>query len=96
MRREHWLSLDESLECLASSMEPDFDGVRADRQGPSSLLGIQLLDVAQQEDGTILLGKSLDAAPHHLARIAAFENGFASVGPCYLVVDPFAVLVKAW
>ena len=76
-------------------MEPHFDSVPGDREGPSSLIGIQLLDVAQQEDGTVLLGKSLDAAPHHLARIATFENGFGSVGPCYLLVYPFAVLVKA-
>jgi hypothetical protein len=95
MRPEHRLSLDESLECLPSPMEPHFDRVRGDREGQSGLVGIQFLDITQQEDGPVFLGKSLDAAPHHLARIATFENGLCSVGASYLIVDPLAVLVKA-
>ena len=47
------LSLDESLECLASPMEPHFDCVRCDRKRSCSLVGVQLLDIAQQNDRTV-------------------------------------------
>ena len=76
-------------------MEPHFDRVRANRKGQSGLVGIQLLNIAEQEDRSIFLGESLDAAPHHLARIAAFENALRGVGPGYRIVDPLAVLVEA-
>src|SRR6267142_1352371 len=95
MRPERRLSLDESLECLASSMEPHFDSVRGDREGQSGLVGIQFLDITQQENRSVFLGKSLDAAPHHLARIATLENGLRGVGPAYRIVDPLAVLVES-
>jgi hypothetical protein len=38
-------------------MEPHFDRVRANRKGQSGLVGIQLLNIAEQEDRSIFLGK---------------------------------------
>ena len=95
MRPEKRLSLDESLECLAGAMKPHFDRVRANRKGQSGLVGIQLLDIAEQEDRSIFLGKSLDAAPHHLTRVATLENCLSGVGPGRWVIDPLAVVIEA-
>ena len=92
---KHRLSLDESLESLTSPMEPHLDRVGRDREALRSFVGIKFLDVAQQEDGSILVRKSLDEAPHNLARIATFKNildGFAS---SFLTLDPLSILVKA-
>src|SRR5216683_4605665 len=76
-------------------MEPYFDRVRANRKGQSGLVGIQLLNIAQQEDGSVFLGKSLDAAPHHLARVAMLENCLGGVGPGYRIIDPLAPMIEA-
>ena len=93
---ERRLLFDESLECLARSMEPYLYRVCVDRERTRGFVGIQLLDIAQHKDRSVILRQSRDASPDCLTRIATFQDCLGGVGPGRWGVDPLAILIEAW
>src|SRR5262249_730807 len=89
------LALEESPERLPGTMETRLHRVRRDPEEGGYLVGVQLLDVAQEEDAAVVRRQAVDGVADHRARLLALEQHVARRVPARRRLGPVPVLVEA-
>jgi hypothetical protein len=75
-------------------VQSDLDRVRAGVEQLGRFLGVELLDVAQDQDFTVGVGQPLDRASYHRANLRALEKLVARAVPPGDRREPGAALVE--
>ena len=72
--------LQQRAQRLAGAVQARLDGARCQAKQASRLLGVHPFDVAQQQDGAVVVGQLGDVAADGLARFVALQRR-GRVGP---------------